>query len=100
MRGELNCMHPCQCMALVNLTDVNTSSTTSTPTASRGDTGAAVITGISVTIVIVVVAAFIVLVVVVLVVKRFTHSKVVLQVTGDSLDIAGQDNHPSIVLHK
>ena len=88
-------------MALANFiepTTVGNASSASTP--SQGDTRTVVITAISVTVVIVVVAAFIVLVVVVLVVKRFTHSKVVLQVTGDSLDITGQGNLPSIVLHK
>ena len=88
-------------MALVNFTETTTvGNASSANTPSQGDTGAAVITAISVTVVIVVVAAFIVLVVAVLLVRRFTHSKVVLQVTGDSLDIVGQENLPSIVLQK
>lgn len=54
----------------------------------------------SVTVAVVTIFVISAVVVVLVLAKRFSHSKVVLQVTGNSLDIAGLEPIPPIILHK
>ena len=48
----------------------------------------------------VVIITLVVIVVIVVIVRRYGQSKVVLQVTGDSIDIAGQTHFPSIIVQR
>ena len=53
----------------------------------------------SVTVITLVVLSLVVVIVTIVIVKRCVRSKVVLQVTGDSMDIVGDPSLPSVLIH-
>ena len=59
-----------------------------------------IITASSVTIAIVILVILVIVIITVVLAKKFGQSKVVLQVTGNSFDIIGDSNLPSIFLHR
>ena len=61
---------------------------------------AVVIISSSVTVITLIVLSIIVVIVTIVIVKRCGRSKVVLQVTGDSMDIVGDPSLPSVLIHK
>ena len=61
---------------------------------------AVVIISSSVTVITLIVLSIIVIIVTIVIVKRCGRSKVVLQVTGDSMDIVGDPSLPSVLIHK
>ena len=61
---------------------------------------AVVITLASVAVIALVVLSVVVVIVTIVIVRRYSRSKVVLQVTGDNMDIVGDPSLPSILIHK
>ena len=54
----------------------------------------------SVTVITLVVLSVLIIIATIVIVKRCVRSKIVLQVTGDSMDIVGDPSLPSILIHK